>query len=145
MGLDDPWRRLTERVQAALFERHPYRRPIIGHPDALKALAVGDMRDYYRRFYHPGNAVLVISGDVTRAAAMRAVRRHFAALPAGPAAAEGFRPAPDPQPGEQRLEMRWDDPGGACAWPGRRRRSAATTTGPSTWSRRCSPAGAARA
>jgi zinc protease len=123
MGLDDPWRRLTERVQAALFERHPYRRPIIGHPDALKALAVGDMRDYYRRFYHPGNAVLVISGDVTRAAAMRAVRRHFAALPPGPPppanGAAGFRPAPDPQPGEQRLEMRWDDPGRrlCMAWP----------------------------
>ena len=64
MGTDDPWRRLTERVQGALFSRHPYRRPIIGHQDALAALEVEDMRDYYRRFYHPSNAVVVVCGDV---------------------------------------------------------------------------------
>jgi zinc protease len=121
MGLDDPWRRLTERVQAALFERHPYRRPIIGYPDALRALEVADMRDYYRRFYHPGNAVLVIAGDVTRAAALAAARRHFGSLPPGPPYAEAdcFRPALDPPAGEQRLQMRWDDPGQrlCMAWP----------------------------
>ena len=46
-------------------------------------MTVEDMRDYYRRFYHPGNATLVICGDVTRAAALRAVRRHFGGVRAG--------------------------------------------------------------
>jgi len=44
MGQDDPWRRLTEIVQEALFGRHPYRRPVIGHADALKRLPVEEMR-----------------------------------------------------------------------------------------------------
>ena len=39
MGQDDPWRALSERVQAALFPRHPYRRPVIGYADTLQQQA----------------------------------------------------------------------------------------------------------
>ena len=46
-------------MDAAVFPRHPYGRPIIGFADSLGRLTVGDMRDYYSRFYHPGNATLV--------------------------------------------------------------------------------------
>ena len=59
MGKDDPWRRLTELVQTALFARHPYRRPIIGHTDSLRGMTAASMREFYGRFYHPGNATLV--------------------------------------------------------------------------------------
>lgn len=121
MGLDDPWRRLADLVQAAVFSRHPYRRPIIGHPDALRALTPAGMRDYYRRFYHPGNATLVICGDVTVQAALKAVEQRFAKLPSGPsyAEADAFRPALDAPPGEQRVSMTWDDQGQrlVMAWP----------------------------
>jgi zinc protease len=79
------------------------------------------MRDYYRRFYHPGNAVLVVCGDVRRSSALKAVRRHFGAIPAGPdyAEADCFRPAPDAVDGERRLLTRWDDQGRrlCMAWP----------------------------
>lgn len=121
MGLDDPWRRLADLVQTTLFTRHPYRRPIIGHADALRALTPAGMRDYYRRFYHPGNATLVICGDVTTADALAAVERRFADLPTGPeyAAADAFRPELDVPPGEQRVSMTWDDQGQRLilAWP----------------------------
>jgi zinc protease len=121
MGLDDPWRHLTERVQEVLFERHPYRRPIIGYPDALKALTPAAMRDYYRRFYHPGNATLVLCGDFSPPAAMRLVKRHFGSIPAGPdrASADCFRPAIADPIGEKRLTTSWDDQGRRLimAWP----------------------------
>jgi zinc protease len=121
MGLDDPWRRLADLVQAAVFSRHPYRRPIIGHADALKALAPEDMRDYYRRFYHPGNATLVVCGDVVPAVALAAIERHFGAIPTGVdyAGADCFRPELDVPAGSQRLTMNWDDQGQrlAMAWP----------------------------
>ena len=55
-GEDDPWRVLSQEVQAAVFPRHPYQRPVIGFTETLKALSVDEMRAYYRRFYHPGNA-----------------------------------------------------------------------------------------
>jgi zinc protease len=121
MGIDDPWRQLTESVQTALFSRHPYRRPIIGHDDALKALDVGDMRDYYRRFYHPGNAVLVVCGDVRKGTALKAVRKHFGDIPVGPdyGEADCFRPLPDAPAGELRLSKTWDDQGRrlCMVWP----------------------------
>jgi len=121
MGLDDPWRSLTEHVQGVLFERHPYRRPIIGYPDALKALTPAAMRDYYRRFYHPGNATLVLCGDFEPKAAMRAVKRHFGAIPAGVGYSEAdcFRPAIGEPVGEKRVTTTWDDQGRRLilAWP----------------------------
>jgi zinc protease len=121
MGLDDPWRSLSDLVQSAIFSRHPYRRPIIGHADALKLLPVEAMRDYYRRFYHPGNATVVLCGDFEPAAALAAVERHLGGIPRGVdyGAADCFRPAPDAPPGEQRLSMSWDDQGRRLvfAWP----------------------------
>ncbi len=121
MGEDDPWRRLTHHVQAATFPRHPYRRPVIGFADTLKALSAADMRDYYDRFYHPANAVIVLCGDFDPVRALDAVRTHFGSIAAGPryAQADCFRPTIDEPAGEHRLTMTWDD---ACrrlciAWP----------------------------
>ncbi|MCC6409233.1 MAG: insulinase family protein [Planctomycetes bacterium] len=113
MGQDDPWRVLAERVQAATIPRHPYRRPIIGFPDALSSLAVEAMRDYYRRFYRPGNAVVIVCGDVDADEALAAVAKHFEGLPAGDEqpSPESFRPTETEPRGEQRLSMNWDDQG----------------------------------
>jgi zinc protease len=113
MGEDDPWRVLMKAVEAALFPRHPYGRPIIGYGETLRALSVADMRDYYRRFYHPANATLVVCGDVTPAQAERAARRAFGDLAAGPAYADAdaFR-VPIPRlAGETRIARAWDDAG----------------------------------
>ena len=122
MGKDDPWRRLTELVQGALFSRHPYRRPIIGHPDALRGLEAEDMRDFYRRFYHPGNATLVVCGDIKPKPALTAIRKLFGSIPTGPdfAEADCFRPAVDAPEGERRVSMTWPDQGRrlCMVWPG---------------------------
>lgn len=122
MGDDDPWRALTESVQAVAFERHPYRRPIIGYTDSLHRLTVGEMREYHKRFYHPSNATLVISGDVTSARALEVARMHFGSIAKGATYAEVdcFRPKIAPAVGERRLALTWDDQGKrlCMAWPG---------------------------
>ena len=83
----------TAHVERVVFPYHPYGRPIIGYPESLNAMTPASMRDYYQRFYHPGNATLVVAGDVSRTKAVRAVREHFGAIPAGPDydAADCFR------------------------------------------------------
>ena len=113
MGEDDPWRVLMRQAEAALFPRHPYGRPVIGYVDTLRAMTVEDMRDYHRRFYHPGNATLVVGGDVTPGAVLRAARRHFGAIEPGPpyARVDGFRGPVVPPGGALRLTTRWPDPG----------------------------------
>ncbi len=116
MGQDDPWRQLADRVQAAAFPRHPYRRPIIGFTDTLRGMTVDSMRDYYRRFYHPGNATLVIAGDIAPERALQLAQEKLGSLPLGPSYAEAdtFRPPAeeaDAHAGELRLGMHWDDQG----------------------------------
>jgi zinc protease len=121
MGDDDPWRTLTREVQLTLFRRHPYRRPIIGFADSLRALRAADMREYCSHFYHPGNAVLVVCGDFEARTALARVREHFGGIAAGPPRApeDRFRPAHEEPKGEQRLSIRWDDEGSrlCMAWP----------------------------
>ena len=119
MGRDDPWRRLTHAVSEALFSRHAYRRPVIGYEDVLRGMTVESMRDYYERFYHPGNAVVVICGDVNPRSALKAVRERFGSLPAGPAVTAETAALIEEPVGEQRVTTHWDDSSRrlVMAWP----------------------------
>jgi zinc protease len=121
MGLDDPWRSLTREVQTLLFPRHPYRRPVIGYEDTVRGIGVEDAREFYRRHYHPGNAVLVICGSVRPAEAMRLVRKHFGSIePVSVLNGHGEYRAPMEEPrGEKRLVTKWDDGSRrlCMAWP----------------------------
>ena len=60
----DPAAELSEAVQAALFVRHPYGTPVIGWGHEIEGLNRQDALEYYRRFYTPENAVLIVAGDV---------------------------------------------------------------------------------
>ena len=120
MGEDDAWSVLAKSVEATLFGRHPYARPIIGYTDSLLGMTPEMMRAYHARFYHPGNATLVIAGDVQPAAALRAARRHFGKIPAGPDPEPAFAlQAPTPGASSARLTLAWDDQGKrlCMAWP----------------------------
>jgi len=120
MGLDDPWRRLTELAQESVFGRHPYRRPIIGHADALELLTVEDMRAHYVRHYRPDNSILVVCGDFEPVRALELVEKHLGGIaPPRVAEVEPFRPLPTEPPGEKRLSMTWDDEGQrlCMVWP----------------------------
>jgi len=60
-----PSAELGEAFDAALFVNHPYGDPIIGWADELSGLTHEDAIRFYRDYYRPGNAVLVVAGDVT--------------------------------------------------------------------------------
>jgi zinc protease len=62
---NNPSARLGEQVQAALYLNHPYGRPIIGWRHEIEQLTREDALHFYRRFYTPENAALVVAGDVT--------------------------------------------------------------------------------
>ncbi len=59
----DPGAQLSEEMTAALFMHHPYGLPIIGWEHEIAGLVHADAFDYYRRFYTPDNAILVVAGD----------------------------------------------------------------------------------
>ncbi len=61
---NDPAAQLGEAIQAALFVNHPYGRPVIGWEHEIRALNREEALAFYRRFYAPNNAILVIAGNV---------------------------------------------------------------------------------
>src|ERR1700685_718584 len=64
---NNPNARLSEQVDAALYLNHPYGRPVIGWRPEIEQLTRGEARAFYRRFYTPNNAIVVVAGDVTAA------------------------------------------------------------------------------
>jgi zinc protease len=62
---NNPRARLTEQIDAALFLNHPYGKPVIGWRHEIEKLNREDALAFYRRFYTPNNAILVVAGDVS--------------------------------------------------------------------------------
>lgn len=61
---NNPEARLIEQIMAVLYLNHPYGRPVIGWHQEIEKLDREDALAFYRRFYAPNNAILVIAGDV---------------------------------------------------------------------------------
>src|SRR3984893_13558859 len=61
---NNPDARLSEQIMAALYLNHPYGRPVIGWRQEIEKLSREDALAFYKRFYAPNNAILVIAGDV---------------------------------------------------------------------------------
>jgi zinc protease len=76
-GENDPDTLLDQEVTTVAFRAHPYRHPTIGWLADLQRMSREDLYGYYRRFYVPNNATLVIVGDVDAAEAIRRAERHF--------------------------------------------------------------------
>jgi len=64
MYRDEPWDALELEVQAALFPGHPYGRPVLGTPEELGGIDSAVVAGFHARHYRPGNAILVLAGDV---------------------------------------------------------------------------------
>jgi zinc protease len=62
---NNPNSRLGEQMDAALYLNHPYGRPVIGWRSEIESLTRDDALAFYRRFYTPNNAIVVVAGDVT--------------------------------------------------------------------------------
>jgi zinc protease len=104
-GENDPDQLLDQELTATAFKAHPYRHPTIGWISDLRTMTRDDLYGYYRRYYIPNNATLVIVGDVETDAALRQVERYFGSIPSGPEPSR-LRTVEPPQTGERRLTIR---------------------------------------
>jgi zinc protease len=106
---DDPQSQLYDAVLAASFELHPYRHNTIGWLTDVEQITRDEALGFYRRFYHPGNAVLAIVGDVEAAQAMEEVRRRFGGRPAS-GETGAIRTVEPEQTGQRRVTVRRPGP-----------------------------------
>ena len=72
---------LWEQANAALYLNHPYRNPTIGWQHEMEGLTKADAMAFYRRWYAPNNAVLVIAGDVTAADVRPLAEKYYGVIP----------------------------------------------------------------
>lgn len=104
-GENDPDQLLDQELTSTAFKAHPYRHPTIGWLADLQAMSRDDLYEHYRRYYVPGNATLVVVGDVDADAALRQVEKAFGRIPAAEPPRRPALTEPE-QAGERRVVLR---------------------------------------
>jgi zinc protease len=102
---DNPKSRLYELLNATVFTASPYRRPIVGWMSDLDAMQPDDARDFYKRWYVPANAAVVVAGDVDVNQVRSWAEKHYGVIPARAVPARKPREEP-PQVGIKRVELK---------------------------------------
>lgn len=101
---NDPSALFREELRAALYRNNPYGIPLIGWKAEMEGLSREDALAYYRRFYAPNNAILIVAGDVTPDAVRALAQKYYGPL----APTEGLKPRTRPQEPPSRAARRLD-------------------------------------
>jgi zinc protease len=80
---DDPQSLVVEYLYATAFMVHPYRHPTIGWMTDISSLQRNDVTAFYKRYYSPSNAILVIVGDIEPSRLFPKIQQTFGKLPKG--------------------------------------------------------------
>ena len=88
-GENQPYGQVWEQLNRALYPvGHPYHHSVIGSMNDLNAASLDDVKTWFRTWYGPNNAVLVLAGDIDLATAKEKAARYFGSIPAGPTMAQ---------------------------------------------------------
>ncbi len=102
---DKPQSKVSEAFQSALYRAHPYSRPVIGFMNDLEHMTAEDAREWYRNWYAPNNATVVVVGDVKATEVYQLAKQHFGKLK--PKALPARKPQAEPeQAGERRVNVK---------------------------------------
>jgi zinc protease len=81
---DNPISALSEATSAVAFTVHPYRRPVVGWMQDILALTRQDLVDFYKLYYAPNNAYIVMVGDFSSPEMLSKIKTAFGKIPRGP-------------------------------------------------------------
>lgn len=105
---NDPGMIFSEQRDAAQYLNHPYGIPVIGWMHEVEQLGLQDALDFYRTFYAPNNAVLIVAGDVTPDEVRALAETHYGPIAPTEDLPPRTRPQEPPQLSERR--MTYEDP-----------------------------------
>ncbi|WP_437533805.1 pitrilysin family protein [Sorangium sp. So ce726] len=104
-----PYGLVPQFVRAAQFpESHPYHLLTIGTPEDLDAAQMDDVKAFFRTFYVPNNATLVVAGDIDRSKAKELIQKYFGPIAKGAAPPVATKPDPGDLATEKRLDIEAD-------------------------------------
>ena len=99
---NDPASQLGEAMRAAQYMAHPYGIPVIGWEHEIRQLNLEDALAFYRRYYAPNNAILIVAGDITVDQVRVLAEKHFGSIPRVPGI-KRTRPQEPPQLAPRRI------------------------------------------
>ena len=104
---NQPYGKTGEKFQETLYDNFAYKHSVIGSMEDLNAASLQDVKDFFRIYYAPNNAVLALVGDFKSDDALAKIRKHFETIPSQPAppAVDATEP---PQTAERRFTV--EDP-----------------------------------
>jgi len=100
---NDPFSLFREQKNAAQYLNHRYGVPVIGWRHEMEGLSLEDALSYYRQYYAPNNAILVVAGDVTPDEVHALAKQYYGVIPANPDLKPRDRPQEPRQMAERRL------------------------------------------
>ena len=103
-----PQGQFGEQVQATMYLSHPYGEPIIGWEKEIESLTREDALAFYKRFYAPNNAILVVAGDITAEELRPLAEKYYGTIPANGAVAA--QPLPHEPPHRAARRVTHSDP-----------------------------------
>jgi zinc protease len=102
---NDNFGALFEQLQATAYVAHPYQFPVLGWPSDIENWTIDQLRDFYRSYYAPNNATLLVVGAVDPEQVFALAARHIGPIPAQPAPRAVTTVEPE-QKGERRVVVR---------------------------------------
>ena len=102
---DNPAAALSEMASAVAYLVHPYRRPVVGWMNDIQNLTRQDLVEYYKLYYAPNNAFVVVTGDFSTAEILPKIKAAFEKIPRG-AEPPKVRAEEPPQKGERRIVVK---------------------------------------
>ena len=102
---DNPAAALGEVASAVAYTIHPYRRPIVGWMQDIENLKRQDLVDFYKLYYAPNNAYIVMVGDFSTEQALEKIKTAFGKIPRGPEPPKVSAEEPE-QRGERRVILK---------------------------------------
>ncbi|MSQ19123.1 MAG: insulinase family protein [Betaproteobacteria bacterium] len=105
-GENSPFSVLRERMSAASYQWHNYGRSVIGSRSDIENVPIERLQAFYRHYYQPDNAVLVIAGRIDAAATLQLVAKHFGPIPRPARKLQTTYTAEPTQDGERQVMLR---------------------------------------
>ncbi|MEZ5360285.1 MAG: pitrilysin family protein [Candidatus Zixiibacteriota bacterium] len=111
-----PWGMVYEALNATAHWGSPYHWGVIGWGTDIENVMREEVAQYFKTYYHPGNAIACIVGDVKAEEVFDICEKYFGKIPAGPTPPPVYT-FDDPQSGERKVEVEFDaNPVGVVAW-----------------------------
>lgn len=104
---NQPYGNILKAIKENLFKNHPYRWTTIGEMEDLDAATLEEFKEFFKRFYGPNNATLVVAGDINPVEVKKMIQNYFGPIPRGQ---EVVQPKDKEDPITQEIRAKWHDP-----------------------------------